>query len=101
MGAAKQQKLEKKGGRIGKRTSNGAETADWMSASPALIQHLIAAMAFTGGAVRFGYTRDGGAYALGIYGDGDPYTLYCKPSEDVDLFLKECIADVAQAFADR
>ena len=41
-----------------------------------------------GGALRIGRTRDGGAWAFGIYGDGpQPYTEYVRPSEDVNLYL--------------
>jgi len=68
--------------------------ADWGSADAGVLQRAIAAAALTGGALRFGYSRDGGAYAVGIYGDGEPYTEYLKPSEDLDSFL----ADIEQLF---
>lgn len=61
--------------------------ADWTSANPTLVVQAIAIVAFHGGALRFGYTRDGGAYAIGILGDGDPYTEYVKPSENLDDYL--------------
>lgn len=48
----------------------------------------IQTVAIAGGALRFGYTRDGGAFAIGVYGDGEPYTVYCTPSEDVDSVLR-------------
>lgn len=42
-----------------------------------------------GGALRIGRTRDGGAWAFGIYGDGaTPYTEYVRQSEDVNGYLK-------------
>lgn len=47
----------------------------------------------SGGAIRFGLTRDGGALAIGIYGDGDPYTEYLKPDEDITRYLEELIHD--------
>lgn len=41
-----------------------------------------------GGAIRIGRTRDGGAWAIGIYGDGDkPYTEYVQGSEDINKYL--------------
>jgi translation initiation factor 1 (eIF-1/SUI1) len=41
-----------------------------------------------GGAIRLGKTRDGGAFAVGVYGDGgDPYTEYLRPDESVTEFL--------------
>lgn len=62
--------------------------ADWREVNADIIQWLICNVAKQGGAVRFGYTRDGGAYALGIYGDGEPYTEYIRPSDDVDGTLR-------------
>lgn len=51
-----------------------------------LLQVLEAAVAI-GGAVRIGVSRDGGAYAFGIYGDGEPYTEYVGASESVEEYL--------------
>ena len=43
-----------------------------------------------GGALRIGATRDGGAFAFGVYGDGpDSYTDYLRPDEDVARYLAE------------
>jgi hypothetical protein len=40
--------------------------------------------------LRIGVTRDGGAWAFGIYGDGgDPHTEYVRPSEDVNAYLRD------------
>jgi len=39
------------------------------------------------GALRVGLSRDGGAYAIGIYGDGDPYTEYVGAGEDINEYL--------------
>lgn len=74
----------------------GGVAADWAQASPELLQSAICAAAKIGGALRFGYSRDGGAYAVGIYGDGEPYTEFVKPSEDIDGFLR----DVEELFGD-
>lgn len=42
-----------------------------------------------GGALRIGCTRDYGAWAFGVYGDGaQPYTEYVRASEDVNAYLK-------------
>lgn len=67
-------------------------SADWQSADPELIRAAIAVVTYRGGALRFGYTSDGGAYSVGVYGDGKPYTEYIRPHEDVDHFLRELIA---------
>jgi len=69
-----------------------SEPADWALASGEAIVKLVCAVSARGGAVRFGYTSDGGAYAIGIYGDGEPYTEYIRPSEDVDEVLAEMTA---------
>jgi hypothetical protein len=46
-----------------------------------------------GGALRLGYTKDGGAYAVGIYGDGTPFTEYIPPSDSVEDYLRGVIED--------
>lgn len=74
-------------------------TADWTSADATKLQRAIVAASATGGALRFGYTSDGGAYAVGIYGDGAPYTEYISPHQDVDITL-EAIIDLFEAIAD-
>lgn len=66
-------------------------TADWNDADCKLLQNCIALVAKLGGAIRFGYTRDGGAYSVGVYLDDDRETFYCKPSEDVDDFLRHLV----------
>ena len=71
-----------------KRISYGhGNVADWASVDPTKIVRAIAAISRAGGAIRFGYTRDGGAYALGIMGDGEPYTEYLRPTDDIGEYL--------------
>jgi len=70
--------------------------ADWTGVSADAIKSAIVAASNAGGAIRFGYTSDGGAYAVGIYGDGDPYTEFYTPSEDLDAAL----LDIMQSFID-
>jgi len=70
------------------RRSRGG-TCDYAMADGPIVLAAIAQVAARGGAVRLGYTSDGGAYAIGIYGDGDPYTEYVKPSEDINEFFRE------------
>jgi len=79
---------------VRRRSSSKSGTpADWQGCNAELLQRAIAAIAGMGGAVRLGYTRDGGAYAIGVYGDGDPFTEYLSPNDDVDEFLKGLISD--------
>lgn len=87
MGAMKQKKIEARPGQ--RRVSRGSDgIADWGSVDGKLLAGVIGTVAKSGGAVRFGYTSDGGAYAVGIYGDGEPYTDYIRPSEDVEEYLR-------------
>ena len=90
-------RYEDKNGKTGNSTRRAARAssrgvADWGNADPAILTATIARVAFTGGAIRFGYTADGGAYAVGIYGDGDPYTDYIRPDEDINEYFKELYA---------
>lgn len=69
--------------------------ADWGSIDALLLRRAIAAASGASGALRFGYTTDGGAYALGIYGDGpDPYTEYVRPGDDMEQML----TDICEVF---
>ena len=93
MSATKRMAEEKKAKKTAGRRygANAAErrAADWGTAKPEELKSLIVAAARAGGAVRFGYTADQGAYALGIYGDGDtPYTEYVRPGEDLGEVLR-------------
>ena len=77
-----------------RRKARGAQLkADWNTVNSQLLQGAIASVAGGGGAIRFGYTRDGGAYSIGILGDGDPYTEYLRPSDDVPAYFEQLIAD--------
>lgn len=69
-------------------------TADWQLANPELLQRAIAAVGFRGGALRMGYTRDGGAYAIGIYLSNENTTEYVRPEEDIDEYLAGIIEDM-------
>jgi len=77
-----------------RRKARGSQQkADWTSIDGGTLQAVIAAVTSNGGAIRFGYTRDGGGYAVGILGDGDPYTEYLRPSDDVTGYLEEIISE--------
>lgn len=77
-----------------KRPGGATAPVDWSKVDPILVTDTIATVAATGGALRFGYTRDGGAYSVGVYGDGTPYTLYCSPHEDV----RELLGSISDGF---
>lgn len=67
---------------------NAGSIADWETVDAALVLRAIGIVSRQGGALRFGYTRDGGAYAIGVMGDGEPYTEYLRPSDDVGEYLR-------------
>lgn len=73
--------------------SSSTSPADWATVDGLLLAKAVAALARIGGALRLGYTRDGGAYAIGFYGDGEPFTEYVSPNDDIELFLKGVIDD--------
>lgn len=70
------------------------QLCDWVSADPQLVLDLIGKMAKLGGAIRFGYTRDGGAYSVGFYLGDDRRTEYIRPSEDLNDRLHGFIVDL-------
>lgn len=72
--------------------SQGSQGADWRSVDAAVIHGLVVAAADAGGAVRFGFTRNGGAYAIGVYGFGDGFTEYLRPSDDITGYLRDLTA---------
>jgi hypothetical protein len=64
------------------------EPADWSSVDNEAISTAISAVGSIGGALRFGYSRDGGAYSIGVYGmETQPYTDFLRPGDDVSAYL--------------
>jgi hypothetical protein len=72
-------------------TKRGGGVADWANASEHLVFQLVCCVAVEGGAVRYGYTRDGGAYSIGIYLGADSQTYYCNEKEGINEKLAELI----------
>lgn len=95
MGVAKEQKNAKKERRYKGAATQAGNVADWQNVDTTILVWAICVVALAGGALRFGYTRDGGAYAIGVYGDGEPYTEYIKPGEDVNAVIRA----IGEAFA--
>lgn len=76
-----------------RRRRKNDTVADWGGVDPDTLRKVIETVTLGGGAIRFGYTRDGGAYSLGIYGDGKPFTEFLPGNQDVDEWLDGIIAD--------
>lgn len=76
-----------------RRKNNGSPVvcADWANVTPELLGKLVTAVTSRGGAIRFGYTRDGGAYAVGLYYGSESHTEYIRPGEDLTARIDEFI----------
>jgi len=73
------------------RASGVGGSADWTAANGTLMARAVASIGKEGGALRFGYTRDGGAYSIGVYDGDEKRTIYVSPNEDIDQVLQELI----------
>ncbi len=74
-----------------KERKNGrgnSESADWGDCDESDILQLIAVVTGLGGTITFGYTRDGGAYYLSYFMDGEALKVFIRPTEDVELAIK-------------
>lgn len=89
------QNAPKKGGKsrlsvmLSSKRGEGTEVADWGSVEPKSLIDLVQVVTRLGGAIRLGYTRDSGAYSVGVYLDDDRETFYCRPSDDLEKFLDD------------
>lgn len=87
--SAKQARAAKKA--LPPTTRKGDGVADWQNADPNLVLRLVCRVAVQGGAVRYGYTRDGGAYSIGIYLGSDSKTYYCNEKEGIDEEIRQLL----------
>jgi hypothetical protein len=70
--------------------------ADWESADSELLKKTIATAGIHHCALRFGYSRDGGAYAIGVYAGNDYFTDYVRPGESIDDYLRDLCEVLAE-----
>lgn len=97
MGAAKNAKLEARDRkRSRQRFMQHGGIADFGSVDADLLRRAIATVSLSGGALRFGYTRDGGAYAIGVYSDGNHETDFLRPSDSIEDYLRGLIEDFGE-----
>jgi len=90
MGRDKNQRVSVFGQHKSKLSASESQ-ADWCNVDAKLLVQLVCMVTSRGGAIRFGYTRDGGAYAVGLYYGGDHTTEYVRPSEDISARLLDFI----------
>lgn len=83
--------------RIGSADASGGQIADWRNLNPDVAVWFIELATRDDCAVRFGYSRDGGAYSLGVYADGTSQTLYLGGTEDVTAWLTRLGREVEEA----
>ncbi len=76
------------------RRAAAVAAADWRAVDWRPVAALTIALADAGGALRLGSTRDGGAYALGVYLGDDYATEYVKPTED----WRAALGEIAEAW---
>jgi hypothetical protein len=79
-----------------KGAGNVGNVADWKSIDSVLLQNVVAMASFKGGALRLGYTRDGGAYAIGVYAANEYFTDYVRPGEDIEGYLNSLLESFAE-----
>lgn len=81
--------------KLAQRRANRGKAAvtDWGTADPQRIVALISAVTVQNGLCSFGYTRDAGAYTVTVILDGERFTDYCRPTEDLDSFLDQLRED--------
>lgn len=70
-----------------KNRGSTSVTTDYDSFDAELLRRLIATVA-QHGTITFGYTRDGGAYYINYWVDGESIKEYLRPTEDTDAFLQ-------------
>lgn len=73
-----------------KRIQQAREEVVVGSIEAVALLHALDCILRQGGALRIGRTRDSGAWAIGVYGDGDqPYTEYVQATEDINRYFHE------------
>lgn len=71
------------------KEARAARKADWSACDPRWLQAVVGIVTGLGGAVSFGYSRDGGAYSIAIFLDGDRETLWLNGGCDLDHELEQ------------
>lgn len=96
MAQSKQQVENEKRTSTRRKTAGSKGKADWANAPAELLWQAIVNISKSGGAIRFGYTRDGGAYAVGVYDNGEHNTEYLEPSTDLREYLEGLAKDFSE-----
>lgn len=70
------------------KTEKSTAGADWGTADARWLAACIAGISAVDGAIMFGYSRDGGAYRVIVYLDGDSAKLWWNGDCDVNIELE-------------
>lgn len=71
-----------------RRDRNRREGVTFADVNGESLLKLLDIVAAKGGALRLGTSRDGGAFSVGVYGDGEPYTEYVGKGEDINEYFE-------------
>lgn len=71
-----------------RKNRGSSDPADWGGCDQDLLQGLVAIVTGVGATITLGYTKDGGAYYVNYYIDGESDKLYIRPTEGIDAVLE-------------
>lgn len=80
-----------------KTRPGGAGRADWGSCDPRWMGAVIVLVTKLGGAVSFSLSRDGGAFGLTIFSNGEKTALWFNGDADLDTELENVVAVLESA----
>lgn len=90
MSAMGDKKLDKSKGK--RRYNEGsAREVSWGDVDAATLREVVTAVTSTGCAIRLGYSRDKGAFAIGIVGDGEPYTIWAGSEDELAMKFEKLL----------
>lgn len=80
--------------RAERRKNRGAGNyIDWSSVEAARLLALVVSATRAGEIISFSLTRDGNALKVAIYDGDERHDEYCRPTEDVELFIAGLLSD--------
>lgn len=87
---------ELKNGKSQRQRKSGrrnSEQAKWHGIHPELLYYLVVGITERGGAVRFGTSRDGGAYNVGVYLDDDYWNDWGGSLDEISGKIRDLIEE--------
>lgn len=96
--AAKRNQVVDQTPRGKRRSKNPVKEVSWDDFSNDTIRSLIAFAEYADGAVRFGRSRDRGAYSIGFYVGETHFTEWIRPGDDCDLAVADLLKELYEDF---